>query len=391
MTTLKTPSDTADTSLRIAFGITSMRSGPYWQPVLMQIAQLFPQTIVFTSCWSGFIPGYEQTFQFRATRTSTKSVMISRDAPDDNSSFRRVKPYLLWELVRFHPDVIFVPGFSVFTLCGLAVKMFVGSRLVLLWEGISPRRTFLDCPLRLKSRRIIARFADAAISNTRDGMEYLRDVIGIPGCKIVHHPFEVAEIGAMESGPAYADNLSPRISPTFLFVGQLTERKGVHELLQACSLLVKEGVECFSVVIAGTGACEQELHHEASTLGLDHIVHWVGAVNYESLGRYYRSSDVFVFPTLDDIFGVVLLEAMSFGKPILCSRYAGSKELAEHGSNGFVCDPLNCQELADYMERFIREPGLILKFGARSKELISRFTPRCAANVLATLVRKVLD
>lgn len=291
--------------------------------------------------------------------------------------------------MRFHPDIVFVPGFSAFTLCGLALKMLTGSRLVLLWEGISPSKTFLDRPLRLMSRRMIARFVDAAISNTQDGMGYLRDVIGIPSSKLVHHPFEVAEIAAMESRRPPANKLSPQISPTFLFVGQLIERKGVHELLQACRLLVQKGMECFSVVIVGTGADQQELHREASALGLDHVVQWVGAANYESLGSYYKLTDVFVFPTLDDVFGVVLLEAMSFGKPILCSRYAGSKELVEHGSNGFICDPLNSQELAGYMERFIREPSLIVKFSARSKEIISRFTPRHAVKIMATLVRRV--
>jgi glycosyltransferase involved in cell wall biosynthesis len=293
--------------------------------------------------------------------------------------------------VRFSPDVVFVPDFSVFTLCALAVKILAGSRLVLLWDGISPSKTFLDCPLRLTSRRLIARYIDAVISNTQDGVEYLQDVIGIPPSKILHHPYQVPDIALLETRRTDANNLNPQRSPSFLFVGRLIESKGVRELLKACSLLVQKGSDCFSVVIVGTGADEEDLHHEASTLGLNHIVHWVGAVNYGSLGSYYRSSDVFVFPTLDDIFGVVLLEAMCFGKPILCSRYAGSKELVEHGSNGFVCDPLNHQELADYMERFIRDPGLSVRFGARSKEIISRFTPRNAAKALATLVRKVLD
>ncbi len=388
MRSSRSQSHCADSTPRIAFGITSIRTGPYWQPVLKEITRLFPRTIIFTGSWSGFIPGYEQTFHVCASRTSSKYVMTSRKVTDD--AFRRVSPHLLCELVRFHPNVVFVPGFSVFTLCALAVKMLTGSRLILLWEGISPRTAFLDRPLRLKSRRIIARFVDAAISNTQDGVEYLRDVIGIPPSKLLHGVFEVADTGTMDSCRTQVGNPRPQSSPTFLFVGQLIERKGVRELLQACSLLVQQGRDCFSVIIVGTGADKQELYREADSLGLTHIVHWAGAVNYESLGSYYRSSDVFVLPTLDDILPVALHEAMSFGKPILCSRYAGAKELVEQGSNGFVFDPLNYQELADYMERFIREPGLTVRFGERSKEIMSRFTPRHAANTLATVVRKAL-
>lgn len=383
--------DFADANLRVAFGTTCIKAGPYWQPVLREITRLFPQTIVFTSSWSGFIPGCEQTFQVRASRASDKARMTSGKAPGDESSFRRVSPHLMWELVRFRPDVIFIPDFSVFTFCALALKMLAGSRLVLLWEGVSPRNKFLDSPLRLKSRRIVARYIDAVISNTQDGVEYLQDVIGIPASKILQHPYEVPDIALLETRRNDANGLSPRISPSFLFVGRLIESKGIRELLKACSLLVQKGNDCFSVVIVGAGASEAELQREASTLGLNHIVHWVGAVSYEDLGSYYRSSSVFVFPTLADTWGVVLLEAMGFGKPILCSQYAGSRELVEHGSNGFVCDPLNCHELAAYMERFIHEPGLIVEFGARSKEIISRLTPRDAAKAFATLVHRVLD
>jgi glycosyltransferase involved in cell wall biosynthesis len=81
---------------------------------------------------------------------------------------------------------------------------------------------------------------------------------------------------------------------------------------------------------------------------------------------------------------------MAFGKPVLCSQYAGAKEMIEHGVNGYVFDPRSPGELAEYMARFIQRPELIAEFGQKSKEIIAPYTPACAAKVLESLVLRLL-
>src|SRR5258708_16869615 len=76
---------------------------------------------------------------------------------------------------------------------------------------------------------------------------------------------------------------------------------------------------------------------------------------------------------------------MAFGKPVLCSKYAGSRQMVEHGENGFIFDPYDTKELAGYMAKFIHDRDLVAQFGARSKEKIAPFTPTRAADVLADL------
>jgi glycosyltransferase involved in cell wall biosynthesis len=86
-----------------------------------------------------------------------------------------------------------------------------------------------------------------------------------------------------------------------------------------------------------------------------------------------------------------LLEAMAFGKPVLCSRYAGSREIVRHGANGFIFDPYNPEELASYMQQFIQNPRLGLKFGKCSFEMMASYTPSRAANVMGSLVARVMN
>jgi glycosyltransferase involved in cell wall biosynthesis len=82
---------------------------------------------------------------------------------------------------------------------------------------------------------------------------------------------------------------------------------------------------------------------------------------------------------------LVLLEAMAFGKPVLCSANAGSKEMVSHGENGFIFDSHNPEELANYMAQLIGDPGLIARFGAHASEAVAPFTPARAAQALAGL------
>jgi glycosyltransferase involved in cell wall biosynthesis len=236
----------------------------------------------------------------------------------------------------------------------------------------------------------MACFFDACVSNTREGLDYLRSTLDVPEGKLGCNPYEVPDINLLNSFNSGADKCSSLARPVFLYVGQLIGRKGLPNFLHACSLLKEQGKTDYSAVIVGKGAEGETLHELVKSLGLEDQVHWMGKVDYEKLGTYYRACDVFVFPTLEDTWGLVVLEAMAFGKAILCSKYAGSKELIVEGENGYIFDPREPRELAELMARFVSEPGLAGELGAKSKQIIDAYTPRQAASILASTVSTVL-
>jgi glycosyltransferase involved in cell wall biosynthesis len=161
-------------------------------------------------------------------------------------------------------------------------------------------------------------------------------------------------------------------------------------LIDAVDLLVQRGVRSFSVAIVGEGDEAAELNKQILAKGLQNLVHPLGPVAYENLGAYFKSSDVFVTPTLEDVWGLVLLEAMAFGKPVLCSQYAGAKEMVEHDRTGFIFDPRKPPDLADYMARFIENPRLISEFGERSSKAMAPYTVEAAARALEALVNRTM-
>ena len=86
---------------------------------------------------------------------------------------------------------------------------------------------------------------------------------------------------------------------------------------------------------------------------------------------------------------MVVLEAMVFGKPILCSKWAGASELVIDGENGYVFDPHDPEALAEIMKRFINEPKLVASMGRKSQQMMAHRTPKAAAQFLADVASTI--
>jgi glycosyltransferase involved in cell wall biosynthesis len=377
----KSNSDSDPKTIRIAWLSPALVRSFYNQPMLREFTRLFPNTVIYTGRWGGYIPGYEGTFAVRHLR-GFKYVKGKITSTGDNEGFTWVSPAILWELLNLRPGVIFTSAFSLWTLAALVMKALTRCRVIVVWDGVSPAIMCSDKPMRRGIRRLISHFVDGAISNTREGMEYLRDVLGMPDPELVYYPYLIPEAAALQSKDNHNVCRSyPR--PIFLFVGTIEKRKGWRQLLEAIQCL-RDRTSCsFSVVFVGDGPDIEELRRLASVGDLSGVVHVAGHVPYENLGAYFEACDVFVLPTLEDVWATVIAEGMLFGKPILCSKYAGAKEMVSHGVSGFIFDPCAAEELASYMIRFIHEPDLIVRFGAKSSETIAPYTPERAAAVFA--------
>jgi glycosyltransferase involved in cell wall biosynthesis/O-antigen/teichoic acid export membrane protein len=377
--------DMDGSTTRVAWLLPSMDRGSCWQPLFKEFAREFPHTIVFTGLWNGYLRGYEDSFRLRCV-PGYRFITLKKDPEGYGRGFFWAPMRVIPELYAFRPNVIFTSGFSLWTLYALVFKVFTDARVIILWEGSSPTTDCRDSRLRLKVRKLMARFADGGVSNMRAGVEYLNTVIGMSNSKLLHHPYEVPDSSVLCSGEATVGLGSIR-RPAFLFVGSLIGRKGWSSLIEAANLLANRGVDSFSVVLVGTGDQAEELNALVRSHGLEQHIYQVGKVAYQNLGSYYRAADVFVFPTHQDTWGLVLLEAMAFGKPVLCSMNAGSKEMVTHGENGFIFDPSNPAELADYMAQLVGDPSLIARFGTCASEAVAPYTPVRAAQALAGLTR----
>ena len=192
-------------------------------------------------------------------------------------------------------------------------------------------------------------------------------------------------IGFVPFGISDRRSFDPLILPervNILFVGRLEARKGIDTLLKAAALLLAEIPEvAFTIVgkndiASESGLTYREEFEKATPSALrEGRVFFRGIAPDDELDRYYAGCDIFVAPSRSESFGLILLEAMREGKPVVAGDVGGMREVIEHEGNGLLVSPDDARALADALRRLVDSPCLRERYGKRSRALFEeRFT-----------------
>jgi glycosyltransferase involved in cell wall biosynthesis len=166
---------------------------------------------------------------------------------------------------------------------------------------------------------------------------------------------------------------APRTAPygqgrplRLLFVGTLAQRKGIKYLIEALNLLPTGSVE---LTACGRPVDNLELFRQSRA-----PVHLRKSISAEGLLAAYRSADVFVFPSLAEGFGHVLLEAMASGLPVISTSRTAAPDLVREAEEGFIVEAGNSLELAACIEKFLERPATIRSMGEAARRRAEHFT-----------------
>jgi len=163
----------------------------------------------------------------------------------------------------------------------------------------------------------------------------------------------------------------------FFVAARLAEQKGLHHLLEAVHILLRNGFNSFELVIGGDGPDRHKLEDLAKTLGVDKHCLFLGALNREQVRDRMQQCDVFVLSSLHETFGVVLGEAMACGKPVISTR-CGGPEFVVNEDTGVMVDVGQPQQMADAMADFI-SGRISFQPEAVRNSVVSRFSPEVFA------------
>jgi phosphatidylinositol alpha-mannosyltransferase len=162
-------------------------------------------------------------------------------------------------------------------------------------------------------------------------------------------------------------------TPNLLFVGRLEDRKGLPHLLKAFRLIRKSGLEA-RLLVVGSGPQERESRRYVMTRGLQNV-EFLGRVSDSEKAQLFKTADVFVSPaTGRESFGIVLLEAMAAGAPIVCSDIHGYKGVVQRGRQAILVPPHDAKALAAGITELLVDPALRARLGASGQERAQQFS-----------------
>jgi len=159
-----------------------------------------------------------------------------------------------------------------------------------------------------------------------------------------------------------------------LYVGQLWEAKGVHILLKAVGLLRNKNVN-FKLTIIGKGdpGYIRSLHCICREKKIVDNVQFIKKMERKNLIRYYQNSHIVVFPSIwKEPFGIVLLEAMATGTPVISSKCGGPLDIVKDDITGFFFKPGDYKDLASKILLYEKNHNLIKEMGQKVRDEVSK-------------------
>jgi glycosyltransferase involved in cell wall biosynthesis len=300
-----------------------------------------------------------------------------------------INPTILQQLRRDGFDVVISAGWdsfaamATFALCKVLRKPFI------LWSGSTINEPSWRRTLTLPLVRAIVRGSDGWIAYGSRARDYLVR-LGAPTAR-VSIAYNTVDV---EWFQAQSDQLRPRreelrgelglsAGPVILYVGQLIVRKGALDLLNAHEQVLQR-LPSAQLVLVGYGPLEPELRAQVAARRITGVT-FAGHVKLPDLPRYYAVADVFVLPSHEEVWGLVLNEAAASGLPLLTTDVTGAAaDLVVPGRNGKVVPPQRPDALAAALMDALENAT---EMGAASRELISTKTYTQNVDAIASVVR----
>ena len=176
-----------------------------------------------------------------------------------------------------------------------------------------------------------------------------------------------------------------------LFVGRLEKRKGFKYLLGAYERVKKQFPQCRFIVVSPAGRLCQKYQKIAARRKLEDVV-FADHVSFEELPSYYNTADIFCSPATGwESFGMVLMEAMATGKPIVASDIPGYAGLISHGVEGLLVKPQDEKTLASAILSLLQDKSMREKMGEKGKLKAQDYSWEVVAQKVMSYYQKLLQ
>jgi glycosyltransferase involved in cell wall biosynthesis len=250
-------------------------------------------------------------------------------------------------------------------------------------------------PIKDGIKRFLFRHVDAVETPGEDGKRFAMRY-GVPAERIflATHTVDIGRLQlAAERARLRRETLRNKLGltgPTFIYVGRLWWGKGVNYLIDAFDAVQRQSEEPVSLLLVGDGADETNLKQLCADRGIRNVI-FAGFQQKSELPGFYAVSDIFIFPTLGDPYGLVVDEAMACSLPVISTSAAGEiNARIQEGVNGYIVPPEDSVALARRMQSLARDSALCTSMGRVSAQKVKGHTPENWAHDFERMVLSML-
>ncbi|CAN5674336.1 glycosyltransferase family 4 protein [soil metagenome] len=304
---------------------------------------------------------YRMPFEYPSR--SASGILAASRAPLRIGNFLRF-------VQSYAPDVVHVVCPSSNSLYCYVAKKVLRTKLLVTLQG----EFFMDAN-QIYQKSAFARFCASQLLNSADAVTACSQYVLDDARNRFNFQAPVEEV--LFNGVDLSEPISPQEDtlpkkPYIFAIGRLVQNKGFDYLLRSYHLMSKNSAA--DLVLAGDGDAAESLKNLASELQISDRVHFVGRQGRGEVARYFKNCMFFVLPSHIEPFGIVCLEAMRAGKPVVATRAGGPPEFIEENITGLLVESQNESELAQAMQRLCSDKKLVNTMGKNASEKVAEFS-----------------
>jgi len=300
-----------------------------------------------------------------------------------NSTYRMAIPLLSWfsmrrKIIDFRPDIIHIASPS--PLGGFALQYTHFKRKVpVITIYHTHFLSYIGYYLRLLP--FLVKPATKTVASSQKRFYDKSDLMYIPTKQMVKelsdHRFDTSKMKIWQRGmnhdtfntskkdKAAIRSITGNDKPNIIFASRLVWEKNLATLIRLFRLSKEKG-DKYNFIVVGDGVAQNALAQKMPG------AYMLGKVDHERLSMLYASSDAFVFPSISETYGNVVVEAMACGCPCIIAKGGGSQSLVEHGVTGFLCEPNNEYDYFEQIEKVISDEKMKKELIANGLEFVKQ-------------------